>query len=213
MNRGKLLELWRSKVDAGTPVKGGPQGPDFVLVSNVDKLNVKSAPAVAAFLPIGDANALSQAAAKERVWGPVPVVAGVCATDPLRLMDNFLLDMKATGVVGVENAPSVGLIDGSFRRTLEDMGLGYEREIEMVRLAVKHDLLTLALAFSAEQARRMAEAGADVVVVHPGLAPGKDVAKAVSTCAAAAREAKGDVLVFGAGAAGEVRGLDGFQSE
>jgi len=213
MNRGKLLELWRSKVDAGTSVKGGPLGPDFVVVSNADKLTVKAALPVAAMLSIGDANLLSQAAAKERVWGPIPVIAGVCATDPLRMMDNFLQAMKATGVVGVQKRPSVGLIDWSFRKMIEDMRLGYDREVEMIGLAVKHDLLTAALAFGPEDARRMAEAGADVVVVHPGLSPGKDLARAVSACAAAAREARVDVLVFGYGETGEGKGLDGIQSE
>ena len=213
MKRGKILELWRQKSGSGTPVKGGPQGPDFVVVSNADKLNVKTGLPVAAFLPIGDANALSQEAAKERVWGPIPVIAGVCATDPLRMMDNFLLDMKSTGVAGVQNTPSVGLVDGSFRKTLEDTRMGYDREIEMIGLAAKHDLLTTALVFSPEQARKMAEAGADAVVVHPGFDPGKDLARNVSSCAAAAREARKDVLVFGYGAAGEVRGIDGIQSE
>lgn len=213
MNRGKVLELWQSKASGGASVKGGPKGPDFVVVSNADKLAVKAAHPIAALLPIGDANLLSQTAAKERVWGPIPVIAGVCATDPLRMMDNFLQDMKATGVVGVQNLPSVGLIDGSFRKTIEDLKLGYDREIEMIGLAAKHDLLTAALAFGPEDARKMAEAGADVVVVHPGLAPGKDLARAVSDCAAAAREARPEVLVFGYGAAGEVKGLDGIQSE
>ncbi|HLY08076.1 MAG TPA: phosphoenolpyruvate hydrolase family protein [Planctomycetota bacterium] len=213
MNRGKILELWQLKSSGGTPVKGGPQGPDFVVVSNVDRLNVQSDAAIAAFLPIGDANALSQEAAKDRVWGPIPVIAGVCATDPLRIMDNFLGDIKATGVLGVQNTPSVGLIDGSFRKTLEDTRMGYDREIEMIGLAAKHDLLTAALVFTPEQARKMAEAGADAVVVHPGMEPGRDLARAVSECAAAARDARKDVLVFGYGAAGDVRGIDGIQSE
>lgn len=213
MKRGKILDLWQSKASGGTPVKGGPGGPDFVVVTNADKLGMKSALAIAALLPIGDANQLSQAAAKERVWGPIPVIAGVCATDPLRMMDNFLLDMKATGVVGVQNSPSVGLIDGSFRKTIEDMKLGYDREVEMIGLAAKHDLLTAALVFGPEDARKMAEAGADVVVVHPGYAPEKDLPRAVSASAAAARGARKDVLVFGYAAAGDVRGLDGIQSE
>lgn len=91
--------------------------------------------------------------------------------------------------------------------------MGYDREVEMIGLAAKHDLLTTALVYTPEDARRMVEAGADAVVVHPGIAPGKDLAHSVSQAAAAAREVRKDVLVFGYGVAGEVKGLDGIQSE
>src|SRR6185436_20612677 len=107
--------------------------------------------------------ALSLRSAKERVApaGTTPVIAGVCATDPLRLMDKFLQELKAAGVAGVQNAPSVGLIDGAFRTSLEEAKLGYAKEVELKRLAGKLDLLTLALVFTPDDARAMAGAGAD----------------------------------------------------
>jgi len=211
MNRGKILDVWRGKIASGATVKGGPVGPDYVLVTNREKLGQKSAPQLSSLLPIGDANGLSLAGVRDRVWGPVPVIAGVCATDPLRMMENFLQEMKAAGAVGVQNSPSVGLIDGSFRKTLEDTGFGYEREIRMIGLASKLDLITVALAFGADEARKMAEAGADIVVAHPGLEEPKFRAKRTAEIVAAARSASKDVLVFGVGE--ESDGLDGIQSE
>jgi predicted TIM-barrel enzyme len=211
MNRGKILEAWRGKINSGATVKGGPLGPDFVVVSNADKLGVKDAVPLAALLPIGDANALSLAAAKERSWGPLPVIAGVCATDPLRMMDKFLLDMKAAGIAGVQNRPSVGGIDGNFRKVLEETQMGYPREVEMIRLASALDLITAALAFSPEDAQKMAEAGADIVVAHPGFSEKKEQSKVVREIAAAARSSRKGILVFGLDQA--LDGLDGIQSE
>jgi predicted TIM-barrel enzyme len=204
MNRGKIVEAWRRK----RPITGGADGPDFIVVSNQDQLKMKGA---AALLPLGDANALSLQSAKERVAraGSTPVIAGVCATDPLRLMDKFLQELKAAGVAGVQNAPSVGLIDGAFRTSLEEAKLGYAKEVDLVRLAAKLDLLTLALVFTVEEARAMAGAGAEAVVIHPGL--GKKGAKSEDEIAAAAREARKDVLVLSYGAGG--RALDGIQTE
>ncbi len=210
MNRGKILDSWRKKIAAGTPLKGGA---DFVVVSNVDKLGKTSTSALMGLLPIGDANALSLAAAAHRVAKAdgIPVLAGVCATDPLRMMENFLQEMKATGAAGVQNSPSVGLIDGSFRKMLEETRLGYPREVEMIGLAAKADLLTAALAFTADDAQKMAEAGADIVVAHPGLADRKDQARIVADIAAAARSAKNGILVFGYEI--QSNGLDGIQTE
>jgi len=204
MNRGKVLEAWRRK----RPLTGGANGPDFIVVSNQDKLQAKGA---ATLLPLGDANALSLQSAKERLpqAGSTPVIAGVCATDPLRLMDKFLQEMKAAGVAGVQNSPSVGLIDGGFRTSLEEAKLGYAREVDLMRFAGKLDLLTVALVFTAEQAKAMAEAGADAVVIHPGL--NRKAATSAEEIAAAAREARRDVLVLAYGASG--RGLDGIQTD
>jgi predicted TIM-barrel enzyme len=207
MNRGRIVEAWRRK----RPLTGGTNGPDFIVVSNQDKLAVKGA---AALLPLGDANALSLESAKERIpkAGTTPVIAGVCATDPLRLLDKFLQELKAAGVSGVQNAPSVGLIDGGFRTSLEEAKLGYAKEVELIRLAARLDLVTAALVFTADDARVMAEAGADAVVIHPGL--GWKGPKPVEEIAAAAREVRKDVLVLGYGAAPAAgRGLDGIQTE
>ena len=201
MNRAKILEAWRKKRAAGTLLRGGPGGPDYLVTSKVD---------VASLLPLADVNALSIEHTKARVAAAdgTPVVAGVCATDPLRLMETFLQEIRAAGAIGVQNSPSVGLIDGSFRRTLEETRLGYSREIEMIGLATKLDLITVALAFTPEDARRMAEAGADLIVAHPGLA-GK--MQAVAEIAGAAREGKKGILVLGYGSASD--GVDGIQSD
>ena len=221
MNRGKILDAWRKKRAAGQWISGGRSGPDFVSVSNEDKLELKGARGIAGLLPLGDANALSLASAKERLpkVGGTPLIAGVCATDPLRLMDKFLQELKSAGAAGVQNAPSVGLIDGGFRVNLEEAKLGYAKEIEMVRLAAHLDLITSALVFSAEDARAMAEAGADLVVIHPGLGPklpAKERVKAAEDAASAAREGRKDVLVLALGAAESIsdyRTLDGIQIE
>ncbi|HVE39066.1 MAG TPA: phosphoenolpyruvate hydrolase family protein [Planctomycetota bacterium] len=215
MNRGKILEAWRRKRASGQTLRGGKEGPDFRVVSNGDTLDLPGARALAALLPLGDANALSLAGAKQAVplAGETPVLAGVCATDPLRLMDKFLLELKGCGIAGVQNAPSVGLIDGVFRNNLEEAKLGYGREVEMIRDAARLDLITSAFVFSPDDARAMAEAGADLVVIHPGLGAAAPIEK----IAAAARDARKGVLVLALSVAGaaapEVEGLDGIQIE
>lgn len=98
-----------------------------------------------------------------------PVLAGVCGTDPTRTMANFLHELKSLGYVGVQNFPTVGLIDGTFRANLEETGMGYAQEVEMIRLAHEMDLLTTPYVFNVEEGRMMAAAGADVIVVHLGL--------------------------------------------
>ena len=196
MNRGKILDAWRQKRAAGTLLQSGV---DFIATSTVE---------ISGLLPLGDANALSLRRATERVAGAdgIPVLAGVCATDPLRLMETFLQEVKAAGAAGVQNLPSVGLIDGSFRKTLEESRLGYAREVEMIGLASRMDLVAAAVAFSPEEARQMAEAGADVVIAHPVHGP----KKAVAEIAAAAREARKGILVLAFGSASD--GVDGIQS-
>lgn len=213
LNRGKILDAWRKKRAAGALLRGGAAGTDYLTATSLDSLGRKTAPSLAALLPLGDANALSIQSTKERVAdaGETPVLAGVCATDPLRMMENFLQEIKAAGAAGVQNHPSVGLLDGSFRKTLEDTGLGYGREVEMIRIASRMDLLTAALVFSPEDARRMAEAGADLVVAHPGFQDPKSAARAVSEIAVAAREAKKGILVLALDR--EYAGVDGFQTE
>lgn len=209
MNRGKILEAWRRKRSAGELLSGGRSGGDFILVSNEDKLKLRGATGLAGLLPLGDANALSLAALKERAAsaGGLPLIAGVCGTDPLRLMDKFLQEMKAAGAAGIQNFPSVGLIDGGFRTNLEEAKLGFGREVDLVRLAGKLDLVTVMLVFSADDARAMAEAGADAVVIHPGLA--ERPSRFSVEIAAAARESRKDLLVLGYRSAS----IDGIQTD
>src|SRR5579862_4234669 len=198
MNRGRILEAWRRKRAEGTPIRGGPAGPDYFTATHFEKLGLQDAPSLAGLLPLGDANALAIRSAKDRVGaaGGAPVLAGVCATDPLRMMETFLQEIRATGAAGVLNYPSVGLVDGSFRKTIEDAKLGYDREVEMIRIASRMDLITAALAFTPEEARRMTEAGADLIVAHPGFADRKSAGAVLSAIAAAARESKKGILVL-----------------
>ena len=122
-------------------------------------------------MPYGDANAIVMEMANEvlPVVKDTPVLAGVCGTDPFRLMRVFLKQVKEIGFAGVQNFPTVGLIDGIFRQNLEETGMGYGPEIEMIRLAHELDLLTTPYVFNAEEAKQMAEAGADIIVAHMGL--------------------------------------------
>ena len=103
------------------------------------------------------------------------VIAGVCATDPYRSMPQFLQQLKELGFCGVQNFPTVGLIDGTFRKNLEATGMSYQREVEMVRIAHQMDLLTAPYVFNVDEAERMTKAGADVVVVHLGLTSGGSI--------------------------------------
>jgi predicted TIM-barrel enzyme len=222
MIRGKILDAWRKKRASGQRIAGGRSGPDFISVSNEDRLKLPPSRGIGALLPIGDANALSFEAVCERVAkaGGIPVLAGVCASDPFRLMKHFLKDLKEAGASGIQNAPSVGLIDGGFRTSLEEAGLGFTKEVEMIRLAGDLDLITAPFVFSVDDARRMTEAGADLIVVHPGLGveeTASDRAKRLESIASAAREIRKDVLVLFLEVAGlqssEVRALDGIQTE
>jgi len=136
-----------------------------------------------------------------------PVLAGVCASDPFRQMDKFLDQVKAEGFAGIQNFPTVGLIDGSFRANLEETGMGYDREVELVKLAREKDLLTTPYAFTPEEAERMTEVGADVIVAHMGLTTkgsiGAETAlsleqsvQLVQAIADAARRVREDVIVL-----------------
>jgi predicted TIM-barrel enzyme len=122
-------------------------------------------------MPYGDANAIVLEMAGEvlPVVTRTPVLAGLCGTDPFRLMDRFLAEIEVVGFAGVQNFPTVGLIDGSFRANLEETGMGYELEVEMIRLAHERGLLTAPYVFDVADAEAMTRAGADVLVPHMGL--------------------------------------------
>ena len=122
-------------------------------------------------MPYGDANQIVMEMASEvlTIVKDTPVLAGVCASDPFRQMDRFLDEVKAVGFAGIQNFPTVGLIDGTFRANLEETGMGYDREVELVQMAHEKDLLTTPYAFNTHEAERMADAGADVIVAHMGL--------------------------------------------
>jgi predicted TIM-barrel enzyme len=181
--RAAALARLRSQVDAGHPVVGAGAGTglsakcaeaggaDLIIVYNSGRYRMAGRGSLAGLLPYGDANAIVVEMAGEvlPVVKETPVLAGVCGTDPFRLMPVFLRELRELGFAGVQNFPTVGLFDGTFRVNLEETGMGYDLEIEMIRAAAELQLLTAPYVFDEESARAMAEAGADVLVPHMGL--------------------------------------------
>src|SRR5262245_49698099 len=182
-SREKTLARLRQRIEAGVPIIGGGAGTgisakfeeaggiDLIVIYNSGRYRMAGRGSLAGLMPYGDANAIVMEMAGEVLPGVknTPVLAGVCASDPFRLMDRFLLDIKQAGFSGVQNFPTVGLIDGRFRANLEETDMGFDKEIELVRLAHEQDLLTTPYVFDERQAERMADAGADIVVSHMGL--------------------------------------------
>jgi predicted TIM-barrel enzyme len=146
-------------------------GADLIVIYNSGRYRMAGRGSLAGMLPYGDANAIVLDMAREvlPVVAGTPVLAGVCGTDPFRQMPVFLAELVRLGFAGVQNFPTVGLIDGTFRQGLEETGMGFDLEVEMIAEAARMDLLTTAYAFTAAEGRAMAEAGADVVVAHMGL--------------------------------------------
>lgn len=219
--REAVLEVLRAKVARGEPIVGGGAGTgisakseeaggiDLIVVYNSGRYRMAGRGSLAGLMPYGDANAvvLELAAEVLPVVRHTPVLAGVCASDPFRNIDLFLDELARLGFSGVQNFPTVGLIDGTFRLNLEETGMGYGLEVEMVRRARAKDLLTTPYVFSAEDARAMALAGADLIVCHLGLTVGgtigaktavalADAPALVDAWAAAARAVRPDILVL-----------------
>jgi predicted TIM-barrel enzyme len=159
---------------AGTGISaksGEAGGVDLIIIYNSGRYRMAGRGSLAGLLSYGDANQIvvDMGAEVLPVVKHTPVLAGVCGTDPFRLMDVFLKQLKNSGFVGVQNFPTVGLIDGVFRANLEETGMGYDLEVDMIRQAHELDLLTTPYVFDEEQAVKMAKAGADILVAHMGL--------------------------------------------
>jgi predicted TIM-barrel enzyme len=146
-------------------------GVDLLIIYNSGRYRMAGRGSLAGLLPYGDANAIVVEMAGEvlPVVRDTPVLAGVCGTDPFRLMDPFLDELARLGFSGVQNFPTVGLYDGKFRENLEETGMGFGLEVDMIRIASEKGMFTAPYAFDPDQARAMAEAGADVLVPHVGL--------------------------------------------
>lgn len=146
-------------------------GADLIIIYNSGRFRMAGRGSLAGMMPYGDANAIVLDMAREvlPIVRHTPVLAGVCGTDPFRLMDSFLRELHAMGFAGVQNFPTVGLIDGVFRMNLEETGMGFGMEIEMIARAHELGLLTCPYVFDEQQAREMARAGADLLVAHAGL--------------------------------------------
>jgi predicted TIM-barrel enzyme len=183
MTREEALARLRAQVEEGRPIIGAGAGTglsakcaeaggaDLIIIYNSGRYRMAGRGSLAGLLPYGDANAIVLEMAGEvlPIVNSTPVLAGVCGTDPFRLMPVFLRQVKETGFSGVQNFPTVGLFDGTFRQNLEETGMGYGLEVEMIRAARALDLLTCPYVFTPDDARAMAEAGADVLVPHMGL--------------------------------------------
>ena len=146
-------------------------GTDLIIIYNSGRYRMAGRGSLAGLLPYGDANAIVMDMGREvlPIVRHTPVLAGVCGTDPFRVMPNFLRDVRDAGFAGVQNFPTVGLIDGTFRANLEETGMGYGLEVDMIREAASLGLLTAPYVFDAESAEAMTRAGADVLVPHMGL--------------------------------------------
>ncbi|RAK93453.1 TIM-barrel enzyme family protein, partial [Aspergillus costaricaensis CBS 115574] len=146
-------------------------GADLILVYNSGRFRMAGRGSLAGMMPYSDANAVVVEMSNEvlPLIENTPVLAGVCGTDPFRDMRTFLRQLRDIGFVGVQNFPTVGLIDGNFRANLEETGMGYEKEVEMIRIAREMDLVTTPYVFNVKEGEMMARAGADVIVVHVGL--------------------------------------------
>ena len=186
MTRDEALAALRGQIAAGRAVIGAGAGTglsakcaedggaDLIIIYNSGRYRMAGRGSLAGMMPYGDANAIVMDMAREvlPVARRTPVLAGVCGTDPFRLMPQFLEDVKRAGFTGVQNFPTVGLIDGTFRTGLEETGMGYGLEVEMIGIAHELDLLTAPYVFTEDEARAMADAGADVLVPHMGLTTG-----------------------------------------
>ncbi len=186
MTRAEALRRLRAQVDAERPIIGAGAGTglsakcaeaggaDLIIIYNSGRFRMGGRGSLAGLLPYGDANAIVIDMAHEvlPVVRETPVLAGVCGTDPFRLMPVFLDELMRIGFSGVQNFPTVGLIDGRFRADLEHTGMGYGLEVDMIAAAHQRDILTAPYVFDPGQARDMAEAGADVLVPHMGLTTG-----------------------------------------
>jgi predicted TIM-barrel enzyme len=219
--RQQVLDRLRKQIDAGLPIIGGGAGTgisakfeeaggvDLMVIYNSGRFRMAGRGSLAGCMPYGDANGIVMDMAGEvlTVVKDTPVLAGVCGTDPFRQRPVFLRQVRDIGFAGVQNFPTVGLCDGMFRANLEESGMGYGLEIDMIRTAHELDLCTTPYAFDTNEAEQMTDAGADVIVAHMGLTTkgtiGAQTSKTLDDCvgavqaiADAARSVNKDVIVL-----------------
>lgn len=221
LSRELILQRLRAEIEAGRPIVGCGAGAgisakfaerggaDLIIIYNSGKYRMAGRGSLAGLMPYGDANAVVMEMAAEvlPIIEHIPVLAGVCGTDPFRLMPVFLKQLKDMGFSGVQNFPTVGLIDGNFRANLEGTGMGFDQEVEMIRLAHEIDLFTSPYVFDESQAVAMTEAGADQIVAHVGLTTAGSIGASaamsleeavirVQAIASAARQVRSNVIVL-----------------
>lgn len=220
-SRETILKRFRSKIASGRPIIGGGAGTgisakceeaggiDLIVIYNSGRFRMAGRGSLAGLMPYGNANQIVADMGHEvlTVVRQTPVLAGVCATDPFMLRDQFLKELRDMGFAGIQNFPTVGLIDGTFRANLEETGMGFAAEVECIGAAHELGLLTTPYAFDPEQARELTAVGADLIVAHMGLTTsgtiGAATALTLSAClprvqaiADAARSVRDDVIVL-----------------
>ncbi len=220
-NRQQILSKLHSKIAAGIPVIGGGAGTgisakceeaggiDLIVIYNSGKFRMAGRGSMAGMMPYGNANAIVVEMAREVLTAVkhTPILAGVCGTDPFMIRDHFLRELRDMGFAGIQNFPTVGLIDGVFRANLEETGMGFGLEVDLIAAAHELDLITTPYAFDPEQATLLTQAGADIVVAHMGLTTNgtigaktaltlDDSVHQVREIANAARQVRDDVIVL-----------------
>ena len=221
IERKALLEKFRGMIARKEPIVGGGAGTglsakceeaggiDLIIIYNSGRYRMAGRGSLAGVLAYGNANEIVKEMAREvlPVVKRTPVLAGVNGTDPFLLVDHFLDELKAMGFSGIQNFPTVGLIDGLFRKNLEETGMGYGLEVDLIAKARDKDLLTTPYVFNPDEAAAMAKAGADIIVAHMGLTTGgsigagtalklEDCPKLIDACAEAARKVRKDVILL-----------------
>lgn len=246
LSRSEILDRFHKRINGGeillgvgagtgiTAKSSEAGGADIFVIYNSGRFRMAGRGSLAGLLPYGDANQIVVEMGAEvlPVVKDTPVLAGVCGTDPFRVMKKYLQQLKEQGFNGVQNFPTVGLIDGVFRKNLEETGMGYDMEVSMIAEAHKLDMLTCPYVFDEEQARAMTRAGADIIVAHMGLTTGgtigAETARSLDDCVgiisgivAAVKEENPDALVICHGGPiaepkdaeyiiHNVKGIDGF---
>jgi predicted TIM-barrel enzyme len=221
MTRMEVLARLRAQIERGSAVIGAGAGTglsakcaeaggaDLIIIYNSGRYRMAGRGSLAGLMPYGDANAIVVEMAAEvlTIVEDTPVLAGVCGTDPFRTIPRFLRQLADLGFAGVQNFPTVGLIDGTFRANLEETGMSYALEVEMIRAARRLDLVTSPYVFDEQQAEAMTDAGADIIVAHMGLTTsgtiGAHTAATIDACVTrvqsirdAAAAVRGDVIVL-----------------
>jgi predicted TIM-barrel enzyme len=220
-SRAAILQRFREKIAQGLPIIGGGAGTgisakceeaggiDLIVIYNSGRFRMAGRGSLSGLMPYGNANQIVKEMAHEVLTAVAhtPVLAGVCGTDPFMIRDHFLREIQQLGFAGIQNFPTVGLIDGSFRANLEETGMGFDLEVECIAAAHELDLLTTPYAFNADQAQALTAAGADLIVAHMGLTTsgtiGAKTALTLDDCvprireiAEAARSERDDVIIL-----------------
>lgn len=245
-SRKEILKRLKEKIASGEPVIGGGAGTgisaqceeaggiDLIVIYNSGRYRMAGRGSLAGLLPFGNANEIVREMAYEILPAVkhTPVLAGVCGTDPFMLRNEFLKELKSMGFAGIQNFPTVGLIDGVFRANLEETGMSYQLEVDCVRAARELDLLTTPYVFNTEEATLMTKAGADIIVAHMGLTTkgriGSKTSKTMEQCVTeiqdivnTCKELNNDIIVLCHGGPiatpedaqfilDRVKGIDGF---